>query len=174
MNRTAYYYRTAADILGRIQYATLATVTEDGRPWNSPVWAMHDNSLCFYWFSDKQSQHSKNIRANDKAFIVIYDSTLSQDLPTGNRNGLYIQARAEELEDIQEIRRLRQAKSKGHADDAVNFVGRAVRRAYKAIPEKIWMNDAEFDEQGAFIRDYRVQLSMDRLKLAIVLGKAVK
>jgi len=172
MDRTAYYYRTAADILGRIQYATLATVTEDGKPWNSPVWAMHDNNLCFYWFSDKQSQHSHNVRANGRVFIVVYDSTVSQSLPTGNRNGLYIQARAKELDDIHEIGRVRQAKGNGHADDSANFVGEAVRRAYKAIPEKIWMNDAEFDEHGAFVRDYRAELSLDRLRTVLASGKS--
>lgn len=170
MSRTDYYYRAAADTLRRIPYVTLATVSEDGQPWNSPVWAMHDDRLCFYWFSDKESQHAKNVRANGRVFIVVYDSTLSQDLPTGDRNGLYIQARAQELNDIEEIGRLRQAKSKGHANDATDFVGDAVRRVYKATPERVWINDAQFDGHNSFVRDYRVRLSIDRLRSMLEKG----
>lgn len=107
MNRThAYYHRRAAEILQRIQYATLATVTEDGRPWNSPVYALHDEQGRIYWVSDKLGQHSRNVRHNGQVFIVIYDSTV----PEGDGEGLYLQAKAYQLEDPDEIRKVRRLK----------------------------------------------------------------
>jgi hypothetical protein len=33
---------------------------------------------------------------------------------------------------------------------------------YKAMPEKVWMNDAEINK-GVFIRDYRIEINIDRL-----------
>jgi hypothetical protein len=161
MSRTDYHYNTVKHILKTIQYATLATVSKDGEPWNSPVWAMHDSQLCFYWFSDKASQHAKNVRSSGKVFIVIYDSRLSQSLPTGNRNGLYLQTRAYELQDIDEIRRVRLLKK--DKDDTADFIGRSVRRAYKAVPVRAWINDVQI-EKGKFIRDYRVELSLPELR----------
>jgi hypothetical protein len=65
------------------------------------------------------------------------------------------------LDDIEEIRRIRQAK-RGD-DDAANFVGKAVRRVYRAVPERVWMNDAELDKD-TFVRDYRAELSLAALR----------
>jgi general stress protein 26 len=49
MKRTTHYYhRRAAEILEHIHYATLATVTDTGQPWNSPVAAMHDQQGRIY------------------------------------------------------------------------------------------------------------------------------
>ena len=54
MKRTTDYHQRAAEIIQSIQYATLATVTPDGLPWNSPVFALHDNEGAIYWVSDKE------------------------------------------------------------------------------------------------------------------------
>ena len=53
---------------------------------------------------------------------------------------------------------------KGRAnDDPAPFVGDGIRRVYKAVPKKAWINDAQI-EDGIFIRDYRIALSLDELK----------
>lgn len=49
---------------------------------------------------------------------------------------------------------------------ADEFLGDAVRRIYKASPEKVWMNDAEVTD-GVFIRDTRVEIDLAELKKAI-------
>ena len=82
-----YHTKRAAEILQSIRYATIATVTEDGNPWNSPVAHELDDDLTIYWVSDKENQHSKNVRANGKAFVVIYDSTV----PEGDGEGVYLE-----------------------------------------------------------------------------------
>jgi general stress protein 26 len=145
----------AKKILAQIQYATIATVTPDGNPWNSPVAHELDDEYNIYWFSDKENQHSKNVRANPYAFIVIYDSTA----PEGEGEGVYIEADVEELNDADEINKIRNAKKQALVNDANEFLGDAVRRCYKATPKRMWVNDAE-EKEGEFIRDYRVEISL--------------
>lgn len=161
MKRTRVYcHRRAVEIVNQIQYATLATVTPGGRPWNSPVFAVHDEQLNIYWISDREGRHSRNIRANGHVFIVIYDSTV----PEGEGEGVYIQATAYELTDPEEIRRIRRIKKGPDNDDPSPFVDRGgVRRIYKAVPEKLWMNADEIGN-GVFIRDYRVELSIETVQ----------
>jgi uncharacterized pyridoxamine 5'-phosphate oxidase family protein len=157
--------KRAAKILDQIIYATIATVGEDGQPWNSPVFTAFDGELNFYWTSDKDAQHSQNIRANGKVFLAIYDSTV----PQGTGEGVYIMAEAREITDppsINAARTITQGR-KGRTiaeDEYTYFSGEAVRRVYKAIPQKIWTNDNEHDEAGHFLRDIRVELHIEEVK----------
>ena len=150
-----YHIKKAKEILSKIRYATVATVTPDGKPWNSPVAHEIDSEYNIYWFSDKENQHSKNIRKNPYAYIVIYDSTAQE----GTGEGVYIEADVEELSDPEEIHKIRNTKKKAVVDDASEFLGDAVRRCYKATPKKMWMNDVE-EKDGKFIRDYRVEIKL--------------
>ena len=159
MNEPSYYLKRAAEIINQIRYATLATVCEDGNPWNSPVSSQHDEDLSIYWVSDKEGQHSRNIRQNQNIFIVIYDSTI----PEGEGEGVYIQAKAHELNDRDEILEMRKAKKGPDVDDADKFLGDGIRRMYKAVPQRVWMNDAQI-ENGIFMRDIRVEIPLDELK----------
>lgn len=163
-----YYNKRVAEIINKIQYITIATIGQDGQPWNSPVYSGFDEHLNFYWSSDKDSQHSKNIRKNSKIFIVIYDSTMAE----GTGEGVYIQATAVELaeqKEIQVARRVTQSR-KGQMGEYDNkkeyekFTGDKIRRVYKAVPKKIWMNDVELDEKGKYIRDIRTEVPFEKIK----------
>lgn len=154
-----YHQRRAAEIIRQVQYATLATVTPEGTPWNSPVKHEYDSDLNIFWFSDKEGQHSKNVRANGKVFIVIYDSTV----PEGEGEGVYIQAEVTELNDPDEISYARRIKKGPDKDSPDDFMGDAIRRVYKATPQSVWMNDSD-EKEGIFIRDYRVVIDLDELK----------
>ena len=151
--------KRAAGIINRILYITIASVDEGGQPWNSPVYSGFDNDLNFYWSSDKDGQHSKNIRQNNKIFLVIYDSTAE----AGTGEGVYVLATAQELGEHDEIlaaRRVTQTR-KGQMDEVTEdepakFEGSHVRRVYKATPQKVWMNDVELGENGKYIRDIRI------------------
>jgi len=154
------YTMRAKTILERIIYATIATSNADGKPWNSPVRHVYDDDLNIYWFSDKQGQHSQNVRSNEDVFIVIYDSTV----PEGDGEGVYIKAKAYEVTDPDEITHARRIKKGADfSGDPDDFLGDAVRRVYRAVPQSVWMNDAEV-EDGVFIRDYRVEISLDELR----------
>lgn len=157
-----YHQKRAAEIIKQIKYATLATVTSEGKPWNSPVAHEYDNDLNIYWFSDKENQHSKNVRANGEVFIVIYDSTV----PWGEGEGVYIQAQVTELADPSEISYARRIKKGPDNDAPDDFMGDAIRRVYKAVPQKVWMNDADV-KNGVFIRDYRVEVDLSQLKSSL-------
>lgn len=154
-----YYTKRAAEILKKIRYATIATVTNDAKPWNSPVAHELESDLTIYWASDKESQHSKNVRANGQAFIVIYDSTV----PEGDGEGVYLQADVTEISDPEEILYVRKLKKgDNYQSKEGEFLGDDIRRIYKAVPRVAWMNDAEMKD-GIFIRDYRIELNMDEI-----------
>lgn len=153
------YLQKAKNILETIQYATIATITPDGKPWNTPVAHEVDNDCVLYWFSDKENQHSQNVRQSPQAFIVIYDSTA----PDGEGEGVYIEASVEELNNVEKINVIRNRKNKIIVNDATEFVGDSVRRCYKATPKRIWINDAE-EKDGTFIRDYRVEIDLHELR----------
>ncbi len=131
----------ATAVLGTISYITIATVSKDGQPWNTPVAGFHfDNDYTFYWASWQENQHSKNIRANGKAFVVVYDSTPPSNEPSA---GVYIQGQAFELTDTQEIMRaaLVFKNDPYNPSDGTKYIGGYPRRIYKFVPEKIWTND---------------------------------
>jgi len=144
----------AKAITDKIVYATLATVNDAGQPWNSPVWSFHDEDYTYYWCSWKESQHSRNIRANGKVFIVIYDSTA----PEGTGEGVYIQAQAEEVNDLVQIETIlaKRSEFKDGKRNAVEFKGEYPRRWYVAKAEQIWLND-EGEMNGHYI-DVRRQV----------------
>ena len=155
-----YHDKRVVEIIRNIRYATLATVTPEGLPWNSPVAHEYDTDLNVYWVSDKEGQHSRNVTANKKVFIVIYDSTV----PEGDGEGVYIQASVEQVTNPEEILKVRRIKKGSHFEQSPDsFVGDSIRYMYKAVPEKVWMNDAEIKD-GVFIKDYRVEVSLDTLK----------
>ncbi len=140
----------AQAILDSIAYITIATVNESGEPWNTPVAAYHfDNDYTFYWASWTDNQHSQNIRNNGKAFIVVYDSTPAKGQPS---QGVYIQAEASELVDEHEAMKaaLVFGDDPYNPSDGKEYLGGKPRRLYRAVPQKIWLND-DSEVDGNFI-----------------------
>ena len=150
----------AKKIIEKILYITIATVSKDGQPWNSPVFSAYDESYNFYWNSWKENQHSKNIAENSKVFIVIYDSTV----PERMGEGVYIQAKAFMITDEKEIEEARMLLSKRKSKPSsklrspAEFLGEYPRRVYKAVPEKVWVN-GNGDINGNYI-DIRTEVSL--------------
>ncbi|MGQ0776232.1 MAG: pyridoxamine 5'-phosphate oxidase family protein [Pseudonocardiales bacterium] len=144
-----------------IQYITIATIcTGTGsHPWNSPVYSAFDSDYNFFWASDHQSQHSKNIRDNPCIFLAIYNSTIPEG--TGAGRGVYIQAQARELSDPDQIARAHQlmASRAGKTPrQASHFLGDMPRRIYQATPEKVWVNDVV--ERDDVRIDVRVEIDL--------------
>lgn len=134
------YKERARRIIENILYITIATVDKNGQPWNTPVYSAYDEEYNFYWASDQNGQHSKNIADNNKIFIVIYDSTVAE----GTGEGVYIQAKAYKLEDENEIiKALKYLDGRvgQNSHDSKEFMRNMPRRVYKAVPEKFWVND---------------------------------
>jgi hypothetical protein len=89
----------AKEIIAHITYINIASVTDSGLPWNSPVFAAYDDEYNFYFGTHKGSQKAKNIDANPNVFVTIYDSTIAP----GDGEGVYIQAKAIRLSKPDEI-----------------------------------------------------------------------
>lgn len=147
----------AREIIEKIFYITIASISEDGQPWNAPVFSAYDKDYNFYWGSYKDSQHSRNIRFNKNIFLVIYDSTV----PAGKGEGVYIRATAKEIEDSKEIEfthRLLAARHVVPYWKLEQVQGSGPIRLYKAALEKIWMN-GEGEIDGHYI-DVRVEIQL--------------
>src|SRR3989344_4190049 len=147
----------AKEIIEKILYITVASVSKDGVPWNSPVYSSHDEEYNFFWASPYQSQHSRNIKENDQVFIVIYDSTAAE----GTGEGVYIQAKAYELSDEKEIThalKYHYGRKNKEPRPASDFLGSQPLREYKAVPGKIWTNIYEKIE-GRYV-DGRIEISL--------------
>lgn len=152
----------ARNIVKNSLYATVATADEGATPWNSPVFVSLDNDGNFYWISSPEAQHSKNISANNKAFLVMFDSTA----PEGTGEGVYVQATAEAVSDQSCATYLtkRAGKPDNRYEEALN---QGVLNVYRATPQHIWVNDVELDENGEYVRDTRPEIPTDCLtKLA--------
>lgn len=146
----------AKKIIGEIVYITLATVSKDGVPWNTPLWSAHDKDYNFYFGSPKNTQHAKNIRANGKGFVVIYDSRI----PEGEGEGVYITATVKELTRVGEVKEAIKVMYKSKAKDVSTdkFLGKSILRAYKVIPKKVWINDAE--RRDELYIDFRISVKL--------------
>jgi nitroimidazol reductase NimA-like FMN-containing flavoprotein (pyridoxamine 5'-phosphate oxidase superfamily) len=135
-------------ILAGIKFCNLATVCEDGQPWNTPVFFVWDGEN-FYWWSNRKAVHSQNIARNPRIFITVYDSTLPED----QAKAAYFQASAKMLEDKDEIlnaTELYNQRAKSFQLDAKVTGGEAPTRLYAAKPEKIWLN-GESEENGYYV-----------------------
>jgi hypothetical protein len=86
--------RAVSGVLGAIEHATIATVSAQGRPWNTPVYFARHGAM-LYWISRVDAQHPSNVRNDPHAFAVIYDSRREDS--TGA--ALYIDAHVSELTD---------------------------------------------------------------------------
>ncbi len=131
------HFTSAVEILKKIHYITLATVCEDGSPWNSPVSAHFEKDFYFLWGSSPDNVHSQNIHRDGRAFVVIYDSTV----PEGRGEGLYMTGTATELDNQNET-----------------------IKKYRFIPSKVWINDEVKYGDGSYKHDIRIELDIEKLK----------
>ena len=77
-------------------YMVLNTCSADGWPsLPTPVYFRQGHSLSFYWLSEVDSQHSKNIAANDRVSGVILDTRQLQ----GEGYAFYFRGPAESFND---------------------------------------------------------------------------
>jgi uncharacterized protein YhbP (UPF0306 family) len=170
---TLDHVRCALRTIHEIQYVTMATVCPGGEaiPWNTPVYTAFDSAYNFFWVSDRESQHSTNIRANPHVFLAMYDSTIPEG--TGARKGVYIQAKARELVDREEIIRAHKlvAGRSGKAPRSADcYSGDMPGRLYVAMPERLWVNDT-LKRNGIRV-DGRVEVDLAAIRAASGFGES--
>jgi uncharacterized pyridoxamine 5'-phosphate oxidase family protein len=74
-------------------YMTIATIEPDGSPRLSPVYFTPARYEDFYWVSQPEAHHSRNVRERPGVEIVIFDSSVA----VGHAEAVYISARAREI-----------------------------------------------------------------------------
>lgn len=145
----------ARQAIGKIIYITLATANKNGKPWNTPLYSVHNDKYVFYWASSPTAIHSVNLNENPDVAIVIYNS----QAPAGEGFGVYIEAKASMVTDMAELesafKLFRKSKFIGSLDD---LMGDSPLRLYKAIPEKAWVNGIT-KVNGRYV-DKRDQISL--------------
>ncbi len=154
---TALVRDTAHRLLDAVEHATLATVSSAGEPWNTPVYfARHGGT--FFWISRADAQHSVNIRANGRAFLVIYDSSRVD----ASGAAVYIRAEAQELADEGSIEdalaRIYRRRQKP-APPVAGLRAPRAQRAYVAVARQAWTNVVHTDDDYPW--DERVELSLE-------------
>ena len=148
----------AKDIISKIIYITIASVSKNGQPWNSPVYSAYDREYNFYWSSSRDSQHSKNIYDNPNIFLVIYDSTIAE----GQGIGVYVKAKAFELtyeSELQKALELLYGRKNKPPKPAADFLYDSPRRVFKAEPEQFWINTD--DKVDGHHIDKRVEIKLN-------------
>ena len=149
--------------LERITNAVLATVSPDGRPWNSPLYVAFDAHLTFYWSSHTDTAHSRNIAANASVVLVIFDSTL----PDHSGQAVFIEGTARELADYGSIEAGLEciAQRKNESPKApTEFVGAHPRRVYAAVPTAIWTNVVKEHDGHYFDERVTINLLIDHTR----------
>ena len=81
----------ARGVIDANRYMVLGTADDSGLPWVSPVWYASADYREFFWASNPEAAHSRNIAARPQVGIVIFDS----QVPSGTGQGVYMSAVAE-------------------------------------------------------------------------------
>lgn len=66
----------ARTLLDRNRYLTLGTVGADGRPWTTPVYFAAAGIRDYYWISEIDAEHSRNLAERPAVSLVVFDSTV--------------------------------------------------------------------------------------------------
>jgi nitroimidazol reductase NimA-like FMN-containing flavoprotein (pyridoxamine 5'-phosphate oxidase superfamily) len=80
-------------VIAANRYMVLATADEQGLPWATPVWFATEDHRDFYWVSDPNTRHSRNIAARPEIAIAIFDSSVTP----GDAAAVYMRAHAEQV-----------------------------------------------------------------------------
>ncbi len=159
--------RVAASLLATCRYINIASVGDDG-PWNTPVTAVADAGLGLYWSSWIQAQHSRNIRADARVFLTLYDST--RERGTNRLGCLYLRARARQVEERDEAEKAHRLIYPGTAVELDGFLDAGPKRFYCATPEAAWLNDLSERELTPQTVKMRMEVPLAAIRAARASG----
>ena len=134
---------TAREILRSNLYLTLATADEDGRPWASPVYYASEDHADFWWVSDPEARHSRNLAVRPLASAVVFDSRA--EIGTGQAVYMALvteQVSGAELERGIAIFSRTSVSHGGHEWSVGDVTGPARLRLYRATATDWWELDA--------------------------------
>jgi len=153
----------AKDIIASNIYMTIASASTDGQPWVSPVFFACDSDYNLFWVSNKDARHSKLLRKNPCAAIVMFDSTA----PEGEGCGVYFETQITELSDDADITHAmkilgeRVTKDEFKVKDKSEVTGDGAWRIYRATPQEVSILTSG-EVNGQFI-DFRQVIDLKKL-----------
>ena len=137
--------KLAKDILQNNIYMTLATASKTGRPWASPVYYCIDRNYNFYYISQLNSRHCRNIFNKPTVAFAIFDSHQKE----GTGNGIQGIGKARLLHDREIFKALKWYKTSFVELKPESFTGKAPYRLFKIKPAHFYILDpqAKFDKR---------------------------
>jgi uncharacterized protein YhbP (UPF0306 family) len=130
----------ARSVIDANRYMTLGTADEKGHPWVTPVWFASEDYRNFHWISSPDAKHSRNLAAEPRVAIAIFDSSV----PVGGAQAVYMKGVAEQLtgaelergvEIFDRVARL----DHGRAYALGDVRGSALIRLYRATVSEHWV-----------------------------------
>ncbi len=134
----------ARKIIGKNDYLTLGTYGRE-HVWVSPVYYGVSNTFTFYFASQLDSVHSKNILKNPNVSFTIFDSTQKE----GTGNGVQCSGKAYLLPEKEIDAAMCWYYTSFMPMTRKSFSGKAPYRFFKIIPEHFYILDpnAKFDKR---------------------------
>jgi len=157
-------------IIKETKYMTIAVSDYSYNNWIANLYFAVDKDYNFYWYSSKDSQHSKYISENGKISISIFNS----EAMINDVDAVYIEAKAHEIKSKKELlagclcyaKKMWETKfllKRGGIQKFVNayhdFQGDSVLRMYKAVPQKFWKLAPSKIINGKFM-DSRIKVNI--------------
>jgi nitroimidazol reductase NimA-like FMN-containing flavoprotein (pyridoxamine 5'-phosphate oxidase superfamily) len=134
----------ARTIITKNTFLTLATVSEEGNPWITPLYFVFERES-FYWYSRKDAEHSLNIVHNPTVSAVIYNTQATSE----SVGAVYASGGAYELSGADLKEAISTYFMKASRDDTTltqdifsrveDFAGDSPVRMYRFTPEKVWL-----------------------------------
>jgi nitroimidazol reductase NimA-like FMN-containing flavoprotein (pyridoxamine 5'-phosphate oxidase superfamily) len=142
----------AIEIVDASLYMVIGTADRTGQPWASPVYFAHEGYRHYYWVSEAEAQHSRNLRDRREVGGVIFDSTT----PINTGQGVYILGVAQELpaHECAEPIEVFSERVVGHGGDPwvlEDVTGDSRHRLYRATAEALYVLDEH---------DHRVEVQL--------------
>lgn len=139
-------------------YITIATASNNGEPWVSPLYCAFDNKHNFYWISPHKTKHQEFAKENNHVAFVLFDSSM----PVGTGEGVYGMGKVHELtgSELEQGIQYIYARMNKNPKDLKDYLGSSQLRIYKLVPEKFWMNDGDMIN-GRWI-DKRVEVLLKK------------
>jgi predicted pyridoxine 5'-phosphate oxidase superfamily flavin-nucleotide-binding protein len=130
----------ARSVIDANRYMALGTADENGHPWVTPVWFASEDYRKFHWVSSPDAKHSRNLAAEPRVAIAIFDSSV----PVGGAQAVYMKGMAEELTGAELERGVevfdRAARlDHGRADALDDVRGSALIRLSRATVSEHWV-----------------------------------
>jgi pyridoxine/pyridoxamine 5'-phosphate oxidase len=130
----------ARSVIDANRYMALGTADVKGHPWVTPVWFASEDYRNFHWVSSPDAKHSRNLAAEPRVAIAIFDSSV----PVGGAQAVYMKGVAEELTGVELERSIevfdrvsRLDHDRAYALDDVQ--GSALIRLYRATVDEHWV-----------------------------------